>query len=248
MAKNTMSAARKILEWDLYHTIPRFERIPWLVHGFGTRRWKLEDFRAKKEWAHVFVAWLDQVHLNTIRFIARPFRIRPKADALATNRPGIILAVKTADCLPVLLVDEAGRVVAAVHSGWRGTEKRIVERAVCGLRERYGSRPETLLAALGPCIAAECYDVGPEVRERFRAAGLPTDTFRPSGQSGKYILDLRQANRLQLERLGLDPKNIFDIGACTRCDDRFHSYRRDRNTTARLWNFIGIRDRAPDGD
>lgn len=239
-----MNAAQKIPERDPYLTIPRFERIPWLIHGFGTRRWKLEDFRAKKEWPHVFVAWLDQVHSNTIRFIARPFRIRPEADALATDQPGIILAVKTADCLPVLLVDESRRVVAAAHSGWRGTEKRIVERAVRGLRKRYGSRPETLLAALGPCIAADCYDVGPEVRERFRAAGLSMDTFRPSGQPGKQALDLREANRLQLERRGLAPRNIFDVGACTHCDDRFHSYRRDRNKTARLWNFIGIRDRG----
>jgi len=227
---------------EKYLTVPRFNRIPWLIHGFGMKDWRLRDFRSRPEWRNFKMFWLDQVHSHEMHFIdALPGR-RRTGDALATRLPGIFLIIKTADCLPLFLVDESRRVVAAVHSGWRGTQKRIAEHAVRELQAHYGCRPSSLLAALGPCIGPECYEVGEDVRREFGAAGLSLDMLRPHPElREKYLLDLVSANRRQLESQGLKEKNIFPVGMCTHCDRRLLSYRRDRNKTARLFNFIGVK-------
>jgi YfiH family protein len=226
-----------------YLTVPRFDRIPWLIHGFGTRSWRLRDLEGRPEWRNFKMCWLDQVHSREMHFIdALPDR-RLTGDALATRLPGIFLIIKTADCLPLFLVDESQPVIAAVHSGWRGSQKRIAEHAVRELQVHYGCRPSSLLAALGPCIGPECYEVGEDVRQEFEAAGFPLDILRPHpAVRGKYLLDLVSANRRQLESQGLKKKNIFTVGICTHCDNRLLSYRRDRNKTARLFNFIGVKD------
>jgi YfiH family protein len=227
---------------EKYLTVPRFDKIFWLIHGFGTRSWRLRDFQGRPEWRDFKIFCLDQVHSHEMHFIdALPDR-RLKGDALATRLPGIFLIIKTADCLPLFLVDESRRVVAGVHSGWRGTQKRIAERAIRAIQARYGCRPSSLLAALGPCIGPECYEVGEDVRQEFGDAGLPLDFLRPHpGVRGKYLLDLVSANRRQLESQGLNGKNIFTAGICTHCDSRLLSYRRDRKKSARLFNFIGIK-------
>ena len=227
---------------QLFLTVPRLNRIPWLIHGFGTRHWKLAGFRKSPGWENFTTVWLKQIHTDRVHFIeAAPTR-RLQGDALATDRPGIFLIMKTADCLPVFLVDRSKRVVAAVHCGWRGTRRRILERVVLGLGDRYGCRPHSLLAALGPCIDAACYEVGGDVRRDFMEAGLPLDLFRPlAAQPEKYLLDLREADRRQLVGLGLEAKNIFDVSLCTQCDDDLLSFRRDRDKNARLYNFIGIK-------
>jgi YfiH family protein len=138
-------------------------------------------------------------------------------------------------------VDESRRIVAAVHCGWRGTGKRILEKVVGRLRDRNGSDPAGLLAALGPCIGPECYEVGPEVRERFATAGFPDDLFRLNpAVAGKYFLDLRGANGLELRSAGLRPENILSLDACTKCRPELLSYRRDGKTEGRMYAFIGI--------
>ena len=224
-------------------TVPRLARIPWLVHGFGTRLWALEDFGKRAGLNDFKVVWLKQTHSNDVHFIDAPPRRRLLGDALATGEPEILLVVKTADCLPVFLVDEGARVVAAVHAGWRGTRGRILERAVQELRDRRGSSPRSLLAALGPCIGASCYEVGEDVRRAYMEAGMDGDLFRPvpGAESGpKYLLNLKEANRRQLIGRGLRPENIFDVAICTHCDARLLSFRRDHDRTARLYNFIGM--------
>ena len=231
---------------EKYLTVPRFDRIPWLSHGFGTRDWQLEDFEERAEWRNFELFWPDQVHSQEMHFIdALPDR-RPTGDALATRLPGVFLIIKTADCLPLFLVDESQPVIAAVHSGWRGTQKRVAEHAVEQLQSHYGCRPSSLLAALGPCIGPACYEVGEDVRRDFENAGLALDVFRPHPQArGKYLLDLVSANRRQLESRGVKGKNIFTVGICTHCDSRLLSYRRDKNKAARLFNFIGIKASPP---
>ena len=224
-----------------YLTVPRLSRIPGLIHGFGTRHWTLADFKKHKEWKNFKIVWLKQIHSNAIRFIENLPRRRLQGDALATDRPGIFLILKTADCLPVFLVDESRRVVAAVHCGWRGTRQRILEGAVRGLRERYGCEPASLLAVFGPGIGPSCYEVGEDVRQDFQKACLPEDVFRPGhGQPGKLLLDLPEANRRQLIGQGVRLENVVENDICTHCDGRFLSFRRDRNKTARLTNFIGL--------
>jgi len=224
-------------------TVPRLSQIPWLIHGFGTRLWALKDFRNRSPWKDFKVVWLKQTHSEEVHFIAAAPRRRLLGDALATGEPEILLVVKTADCLPVFLIDEGARVVAAVHAGWRGTRGRILERVVQELRDRRGSTPRSLLAALGPCVGASCYEVGEDVRRAYQEAGLDGDLFRSiagAAAEPKYLLDLKEANRRQLIGRGLRPKNIFDVALCTHCDERLLSFRRDRDRTARLYNFIGM--------
>ncbi len=233
-----------------YLTHPHFAAIPWIVHGFGTRGGSPDDFgrNKKKTWPGFEVVELKQTHSDVLRFIDR-VPARPLAgDALATDKRGILLVIRTADCLPVLLADEKRRVAAAVHAGWRGTSRGILARVVRELGERYGSSPSSLAAVLGPCIGPACYEVGEDVRTSFREAGrgggaavFRAPEPRRPGAAGKYLLDLRAANRLQLAAEGVRPDAVFEIPFCTHCDGRLLSYRRDRDTTARLYNFIGIR-------
>ena len=116
-----------------------------------------------------------------------------EGDALLEDQPGSVVAVKTADCIPILLVDERRRAVAAVHAGWRGTAARIAADAVAAMGERFGTRPEDLHAAIGPGIGACCYEVGPEVAAQF-------------GGQGRGHIDLTAANRRQLEEAGVTPR------------------------------------------
>lgn len=225
-----------------YLTEPRLERIPWLIHGFGTSALTEADFGRGVAWKGFRPVILDQVHSDIIHCVEAPPDSPLEGDALIASAPGLLLVIKTADCLPVLLVDESRRVVAAVHCGWRGTWKRILEQVVGRLRDQYGCDPAGLVAALGPCIGPECYEVGPEVRERFAAAGFPDDLFLPNPAAAeRSFLDIRAANGLGLRNAGLRPENILSLDACTKCRPELLSYRRDGRTEGRMYAFIGIR-------
>jgi polyphenol oxidase len=197
-------------------------------------------------------------------------RERPrKADGLITDEPGILLAVQTADCIPVLVADRKRRAVGAFHAGWRGTVKRIVEIGVGRMRLEFGSRPEDLVAAIGPGIGQCCYAVGEEVlsefesqftygRELFREV-YDSDPIRmkypmlfltqrapghsPIGPS--LHVDLIEANRRQLLACGVPAKAIQVVGGCTQCQPGlFFSYRDSRGHTGRLMAVIGIASSA----
>lgn len=167
-----------------------------------------------------------------------PEGLRPpqeEADALWTERPGEWVAVGTADCVPVLLVDPEGRRVAAVHSGWRGTEARIVARAVEALVAR-GARPERLLAAVGPSIRRCCYEVSPELAERF-TAHFGSEVVEQAG--GRVRLDLALAVERTLAAAGLRPGHVEVLPQCTVCEPgSFFSHRRDAGRTGRHLNFV----------
>ncbi|GMT95957.1 peptidoglycan editing factor PgeF [Corallococcus caeni] len=157
-----------------------------------------------------------------------------EADALWTEGEGSWVAVGTADCVPVLIVDPRGRRVAAVHSGWKGTDLEISARAVEALVAR-GSQPEHLLAAVGPCIQACCYEVSAELGDRFRARFGP-DVVRAGD---KPHLDLPLAVKASLMKAGLKPGQVDVLQACTACDpDRFFSHRRDAGRTGRHLNYV----------
>jgi len=222
-------------------TNPRFDEITWLAHGFGDRDLTAAALGCDERLRTFRAVLLRQVHSDIVHVLDRAPEESPHGDALITHRPGLLLVVKTADCLPVLLVDEARRVVAAVHCGWRGTLRGVLERTIACLRDRCGVDPRDLLTALGPCIGRQCYEVGDEVRGRFAEAGYPDGLFRPLPQHpAKFLFDLADANRLQLVRAGVDPGNIFGVAVCTHCDPHFHSFRRDRQRAGRMLSFIGI--------
>jgi len=210
---------------------------------------------------------LRQIHSSVIRRVRRPDVVRTlHGDGLMTNEPGTLLAIQTADCIPVLLADTKKKAVAAFHAGWRGTVKRIVENGVGRMRTEFGSRPEDLIAAIGPGIALCCYAVGEEVRSEFASQfAYAPELFRELSESDpvreKYPLlfltarapghsnlgpqlhlDLVEANRRQLVDAGLRPESIAVIGHCTRCQrNRYFSYRAEQGFTGRLFSVVGIR-------
>jgi YfiH family protein len=200
----------------------------WLEHGFGTRQANPDPEN---------LATLHQIHSDlVVRAGGEPGRIG-EGDALVTDRPGLRVGVRTADCLPILLVDPERRAIAAVHAGWRGTLLGVAVRAVETMNRLFGSRAGSLWAAIGPGIRGCCYEVGPEVALQFRNIFPERDDL-----DGKTRLDLAAANRRLLTWVGLSPERI-DCGApCTFCAGReFHSWRRDRESAGRMLSVAGIR-------
>jgi YfiH family protein len=224
-------------------TLPALAAIPGLVHGFERRGPADGEETADEGRARVARALdgrgrlllLKQVHGATV--VEAPWEGTPAADAAVATGPGWLLGIKTADCLPVLLVDPKGRLVGAAHAGWRGTAAQVSARAVEALVAR-GSRPEDLVAALGPGIGPCCYEVGDDVHAAFPPSGAPF--FRP-GPNGRAHLDVRAANARQLVEAGLRPEALHHVDDCTRCRaDLYHSYRRDGPRAGRMISFVGF--------
>jgi polyphenol oxidase len=173
--------------------------------------------------------WLEQVHGNCVKDLDSPGPAGP-SDAAVTRQPGRVCAILTADCLPVLLANDAGDRVGAAHAGWRGLAAGVIEATVSAL----GERPGELLAWLGPAIGPRHFEVGAEVREEFlrRAGAGDTEAddaaFVPNAR-GRYTADLYALARRRLRRLGVD--RIYGGGECTYTDDaRYYSHRRDGRT------------------
>jgi len=271
-------------------------RVPWLIHGFSTRtggfsrvygggalnlgftkqdsRSAVERNRAvflsqlgaisgKKLWP---VVTLRQVHSDLIHCVTKLSKEPSAGDGLITRTPGILLAIQTADCLPVILVDTRQKAVGVFHAGWRGTVKRIVEKGVGEMRRWFGTRPADIKAAIGPGVRGCCYEVGVEVRERFESQfAYADDLFREIKESDpvreKYpllfltarapghselpttiFLDLVEANRRQLIDAGVARKNISTSSLCTACrPDLLFSYRAEKGVTGRMMGVAGIR-------
>jgi len=225
-----------------YLTIPRLGKIPFLIHGFGTRNWREEDFRLNLEWRDFQLISLNQIHSDVVHFVNGDIGRNPKGDAMITDQPLRFLIIKSADCLPIFLVDESRKVIAACHCGWRGTQKRVIQRVVQNLLDHYGCSISSLLVGMGPCIEKECYEVGEEVFRDFENEGLSLDSFQPHPyRKGKYFFDLRQENVSQLIDLGVKKSNIQSLNICTHCQSRFSSYRRDRKKAGRMLSFIGMK-------
>jgi YfiH family protein len=213
---------------DVYR-VKELDRLEWLDHGFGTR--------LSGTWPPGPLVWVRQVHSARCVWTDGAAGCLGEADCLVTNKPGAYLSIRTADCIPILLVDERLRAVAAVHAGWRGTVQAIAKAAVETLAERCGSRPEDLLGAIGPGICEKCYEVGAEVAAHF-IRWFPERT----DLEGPAPIDLAEANRRQLIEAGLDPSRIVSGAPCSSCHpDEFHSWRRDRVKTGRMVSAVAIR-------
>jgi polyphenol oxidase len=269
------------------------DSVPWLIHGFSTRKGGESRLNGARALNLGFTDWdsrqaviqnrakfarasgaakmpliaLRQIHSDVVQIFSAVPAEPPQADAAATRQSGLALAVQTADCVPILLVDTRRRAIAAVHAGWRGTLARIVVKTIGRMQLEFGSQPEDISAALGPAIGRCCYEVGPEVAQAFSgqfphasewfdgpferlAAGeepnpLPWLTMMPPGHElppERVNLDLRTANRSQLIDAGVRPRNIAVSALCTACrTDLLFSYRREGARTGRLMAVIGIR-------
>ncbi len=164
-----------------------------------------------------------------------------EGDGLMTDVPNVLLAAGVADCVPVLVADVRRKAVAAFHAGWRGTAARIVEHGIRRMRERYGSRPDDLVAAIGPSIGACCYVVGEDLRTAFAAQFAYADQLFPEHSH----LNLWEANRRQLLDAGLAATAITVVGECTACmrvdgDRKYFSHRGESGFAGRGLGVIGL--------
>jgi len=224
-------------------THPALAKVHGLTHGFERRRPEArpetrEESRAR--WRRALegqgiLLLLKQVHGAAV--VEAPWDGTPEADAAVAVKPGWLLGVETADCLPILLVDPHRRRVAVAHAGWRGTAAGVARRTVEALVAR-GSRPEGIIAALGPGIGPCCYEVGDEMRPAFGPDGA--DFFTP-GRRRRPHLDLRAANVRQIVGAGVAELQIHHVDECTLCHpELYHSYRRDGRGGGRMISFVGF--------
>jgi len=188
------------------------------------------------------VARLKQVHGSVVRTIDGVHDLdQLPADGMVTAAKGIALGIFTADCIPILMIDDEQRIVGALHAGWRGT---LADIAAAGVRAMValGARPSRLRAALGPAICVCCFEVDADLAENFARAIPPARAHVRQGKRGKAYLDLRAIARGQLERLGLPSDAITLVGPCTRCAaDRYFSRRSAGGATTGLqMSFIGF--------
>ncbi len=209
---------------------------------------------------------LRQIHSDLIHVVTTPGAEPLVGDGLVTNVSGIALGVQTADCFPLLLIDQKNKAVGAFHAGWRGTVQRIAEKGLGLMRREYGTLPEDVVAAIGPGIQVCCYEVGEELKANFESQfDYARELFHDSQESDpvrekypmlfmnqrapghgdlclKLFLDLREANRRQLMAAGVPEQNITALHDCTSCDPkRFFSYRAERGNTGRMMAVVGIK-------
>ena len=158
-----------------------------------------------------------------------------EGDALVSVQPDLMIGIRTADCLPIVLVGANARSFGAIHAGWRGTVAGISEHAVRTMVCQFGTTPVDIWAAIGPGIGPCCFEVGPDVAVQFKGVFPERVDFHHHTH-----IDLAEANRRQLERAGVPAAHIEVSGLCTVCRaDEFHSYRRDKEKAGRMLTAVG---------
>ena len=193
------------------------------------------------------LATVWQVHGDHIKTVANAedaARSDDHADALVSDLPGILIGVKTADCVPVVLADPEHGAFAAVHAGWRGTVRSIVPKAIEKMREIYGTDPVDIISAIGPAAGCGSYEIGKNVIDAFAAAFTDSGEYFSATSTGHALIDLHLANRRQLVSAGVSEANIYTAPFCTMDrTDLFFSYRMEKKKygkTGRLLSVIGL--------
>ncbi len=255
---------------------PMLSDCDFLVHAFGTRHGGVsqddykslnmsfregdEEFRVLQNWDKLASAFnipmenflvLNQVHGDNV-FVIKPHgdyftsREALNYDAIVTNRTDLAICIKTADCVPVFVVDRIKKVIAAVHAGWRGSALGISAKVIRLMQNQYGSEPRDLLAAIGPSIGPCCYEVDLPAAEAFRRQNSAEDFLFPGKRKDRWMLDLAEANRRQILDCGIPAANIEASGLCTVCcRDDFFSHRGSGGITGRQINFMMIKGDSP---
>lgn len=220
-------------------TIPGFvEARDGVRHFFGTRH--------GHETAHSggeAVVSLRQVHGTDVLILDRPMRdMSPsEGDAVVTNQPGVLLTIRTADCVPILIHDPDRRVVAAIHAGWRGAVGEIVPKTLDVLRERFGSVLSSLRIGIGPSAGSCCYEIDEPVLAPLRRV-FPQwrRLVRPTADN-KALLDLRGLIQAQAEACGVPSRHLYVVSLCTICNpELFYSYRREGVVNATMVSGIAL--------
>jgi YfiH family protein len=269
-----------------YYSCRAFENLPWLRHGFSTRRGGVGNETLNLNYAArdnaervdenrrrllsalrleaAALISLNQIHSDRVCAVESaagfhepplPFHVfqssnpignpqsetnNHEGDALVTNTENAALAIKTADCFPVLIVDPVHRAIGAVHSGWRGTLARVLPRAIEEMNRRFQSNPARLIFALGPGIRECCFEVDEDVARLFTKAYPEKSTVRPASH-GKYLVNLASVLKTQMTQSGVPPENQHDLGICTCCNARdFFSWRGEGAAAGRMMAVISL--------
>jgi hypothetical protein len=237
--------------------VESWEETPGLVHGFLGRTHGLppgpfsvadvHDALVRTGETPVMIAAARQVHGTIVLapedMCGEIVDDLPAGDAWVSASADVVLTIRTADCVPILLVAPRARAVAAVHAGWRGTLDGVIEAALAALYARYDARSDDVSAAIGPAIGGCCYTFGAEHCDAFEArfgSDFARAWCRDDAETGRGRLDLRAVCRLALERAGVAASAIHEIGPCTADHpDELHSYRRDGAHAGRQLSYIG---------
>jgi len=194
---------------------------------------------------------LNQVHGDDI-FVIKPYGDYFPADralnydAIVTNRTNLAICIKTADCVPVFIVDRVKKIIAAVHAGWKSTALEITTKVIHHFLDKYGSYPRDIVAAIGPSIGRCCFEVNEEAADSFNNLQNHGEFLFTGNKPNKWIVDLPEANRRQIVNCGIPEENIDISNLCTSCrQDLFFSHRGSGGITGRLINFMMIKGDIP---
>ncbi|MCP2520673.1 peptidoglycan editing factor PgeF [Candidatus Aminicenantes bacterium AC-335-A11] len=231
----------KNLEFFLFHNLNPKN----LIYGFTTKIWSLKEIIRNFNLEENSVITLRQIHSNKSHIITNKPKKLLVGDALITQKKGLLLTIRTADCLPILFYENEKNIIGAIHSGWKGTLKRITFKVLKETINLFNLNPSSLIIFLGPCICKKCYEVGEDVKRAFEIQkewkNLNFLTY--SNENKKYKLNLRKANLIQIYEAGIRYENIFSIDLCTKCNpDLFYSHRRNPKSRGRMLAFIGLKN------
>ena len=219
-----------------------------------------EEFRVLQNWDCLATAFtiplaqflvVNQVHGDAILVIKAHgsyFSSNDELnyDAIVTSRADLAICIKTADCVPVLIVDQVKKVIAVVHAGWKGTAMEISPKVIRLMQKQYGCLQQDILAAIGPSIGKCCYEVDPVTADALRRQNNSDLFLQQAKKNDKWMLDLPEANRRQLLETGVLESNIEVAGYCTNCNqDMFFSHRGSGGITGRQVNFMMIKSDNP---
>lgn len=242
-----------------YITIPKFENTGLVKTmftqigegGFGYNNPEdIENYRGAADEFGVTTSEmirLQQTHSKTVRTvdlscggegITREQTISGN-DGMVTNEKGLMICTVEADCVPVLMLDPTKKVIANVHSGWRGTAGRISANAVKMMQKEYGTKPKDILVCIGPHNCSKCYEVTEEIIPEFD--GFDKGKIFTDKGNGKYLLNMSEAICETLYEAGVPKENIEDLRICTQEDTRFSSWRRDKDKKSRILTAIMLK-------
>lgn len=255
-------ANKKMIRYFSIPDLDKSGRVKTLFTTSCDTAWNFEDEKAQENYSALGrqlgitlenMVKSKQTHTDIVKVVShknggdgilRPLDESQPYDGLITNEKNLLLCTVEADCVPVYFYDPVKEVIAMVHSGWKGTVKKISEVTIKKMKSSFGCRPQDLLVAIGPHICKDCYEVGEDVFEEFSQSFESRDLqkiFVPKNQR-KYLLNLEETVRLTLERNGIPGANIFSAGICTLHSQlegfNFCSYRRTKSKTERMLTAI----------
>lgn len=218
----------------------KLESMDGVVHGFSNREVGTDASLIEKYSKLPRIAQLKQIHSTNVIVLddIENHDDLTEGDSIITSLKDVGIGIRTADCVPILIVDRSKSIVAAVHAGWRGTLSEIIRNTVITINSEYGIDPSQLTSVIGPSISRCCYEVGQDVATLFKEKFSDCDLYLFESGESKYLLDLGTANKIALERAGVLDIEVVDI--CTKCNANFYSYRREGKGVSTQLSFIAL--------